>query len=117
VNILRIACFLVAVGIAESGGRTLVQSAPASVTKKRNPFEGNGKAGAAGAKLFARECASCHGVNREGRRKAPPLNHPEVRKAPSGALFLGLAEWVASSGDAFLLRTCPKHNAGKSSPF
>ena len=41
----------------------------------------------AGAKLYDRECASCHGANRSGLGKAPPLNTPDVTKASPEALL------------------------------
>src|SRR5207249_4005200 len=75
---LRVGCLLAAVGIAAAGGGTLVQSAPAIAATKRNPLETDERAKRAGAKLFARECASCHGLKGEGRRHAPPLRLPEV---------------------------------------
>ena len=92
-NTLRIGCFLVAVGMAAAGGGTLVQSAPAVAARLQNPMESDQQAQRAGAKLYARECASCHGVNREGRRNAPALNRPEVQGAASGTLF-----WVLRNG-------------------
>lgn len=41
----------------------------------------------AGAKLYARECASCHGANREGMGKAPPLNGSAINHADPRALL------------------------------
>ena len=67
-----------------------MQTAPARAAEKPNPFEGDEQARRAGGKLYARECASCHGKNREGRRNVPPLNQPEVRNAASGTLFFVL---------------------------
>ena len=90
---LRVVWFLAAVSIAAAGGGTLVQSAPGSAAQLRNPMEGDERAQRAGAKMYVRECGSCHGVNREGRGNAPPLNRPEVRGAPSGTLF-----WVLRNG-------------------
>ena len=92
-NTLRIGCFLAAVGIAAAGGGTLTESAPPIAATLRNPMESDQRAPRAGAKLYARECASCHGVNREGRRNAPPLDRPDVQGAPAGTLF-----WVLRNG-------------------
>jgi mono/diheme cytochrome c family protein len=58
-----------------------------------NPLEGSRRASRAGAKLFARDCAACHGTNREGRGRAPSLRQAEVYQAPPGALF-----WVLRNG-------------------
>jgi len=86
------ACLLVAAGIA--AGESLVQEAPPRVLAMSNPLEGNDRAQRAGAKLFARECASCHGENGGGGLgKAPPLRQKEVYDAPPGALF-----WILRNG-------------------
>jgi len=84
---------IVGVGIAVAAiaaAGSLVQNAPAKAAERRNPFEGNEHARRAGAKLYARQCASCHGNNREGRGNAPPLSRPEVEGAASGTLFWAL---------------------------
>ena len=72
---------------------TLVQQAPPRAKALRNPYEGQQRAQRAGAKLFARECAACHGPDGLGMRKAPPLNQADVRNAPPGALL-----WVLRNG-------------------
>ncbi len=73
---------------------SLVQQAPARASAMRNPMEGQERARRAGAKLFARECAECHGEEgRGGVSKAPPLQQPEVYRAAPGALF-----WVLRNG-------------------
>jgi mono/diheme cytochrome c family protein len=72
---------------------TLVQQAPSRAKALNNPFEGQDRAQRAGAKLFARECAACHGPDGKGGGKAPPLNQTDVHEAPPGALF-----WVLRNG-------------------
>ena len=72
---------------------TLVKQAPSKAEALRNPFEGQPPAQRAGAKLFARECAGCHGAEGKGMRKAPPLYLADVQQAPPGALF-----WVLRNG-------------------
>ena len=92
-NTLRIGCLLAAISIAAAGGGTPMESAPANAAKLQNPMESDQRAHRAGGKLYARECAACHGVNREGRRNAPPLDRPDVQGAASGTLF-----WVLRNG-------------------
>jgi mono/diheme cytochrome c family protein len=93
----RVVVFGVLVSLAPAAARarvgTLVQQAPSKSTAVTNPFEGNQRAQQAGAKLFARECAACHGPDGKGMRKAPPLNQADVQAAPAGALF-----WVLRNG-------------------
>lgn len=72
---------------------TLVQQAPPRAKALSNPFEGQQRAQRAGAKLFARECAACHGPDGAGMEKAPPLNQADVQKASPGSLF-----WVLRNG-------------------
>jgi len=72
---------------------TLVQQAPPRAKVLSNPFEGQQRAQRAGAKLFARECASCHGPVGGGKGKAPPLNQADVQEAAPGALL-----WVLRNG-------------------
>lgn len=93
-NCMRLALFVIAVGIAAAASSgSLIQRAPAKAAQKQNPFEGGEHAKRAGAKLYSRECASCHGHNREGGRHAPPLKMLEVENAASGTLY-----WVLRNG-------------------
>jgi mono/diheme cytochrome c family protein len=86
------AFLLAAVGLAREG--SLIQQAPAETAASGNPLAGQERARRAGAKLFARECASCHGANGAGGLgKAPPLRQKEVYEAAPGALF-----WVLRNG-------------------
>jgi mono/diheme cytochrome c family protein len=54
---------------------------------KRNPFENNADAIAAGSKLYAQHCAECHGNRAESGQKGPSLLEDEVQRATAGALF------------------------------
>src|SRR5690349_8156533 len=63
-----------------------------------NPFEGSERARRAGAKLFARDCASCHGASLEGRGKTPSLDRPAIYGAPPEALFRVLRDGYLYSG-------------------
>jgi mono/diheme cytochrome c family protein len=91
---LKIVCILVAAGVAGAAvSGTLIQQAPAKSAALRNPLANGDKTRRAGAKLYARECAACHGAAREGRGHAPALNHSEVHEAAPGSLF-----WVLRNG-------------------
>ncbi|HTS51094.1 MAG TPA: c-type cytochrome [Bryobacteraceae bacterium] len=83
----------IAILAAAAAAQSPVQMAPAKFANRTNPYEGSETASMAGAKLFARECAACHGANGEGLEKAPSLRRPEVSNATPGALF-----WVLENG-------------------
>jgi len=86
------ACLLLAVASARS--ESLMEHARQVAGAKTNPLAGQEREQRAGAKLFARECASCHGANGLGGvGKAPPLRQNEVYDAPPGALF-----WILRNG-------------------
>jgi len=75
-------------------GESLVDRVPAGTTAMSNPLEGQDSARQAGAKLFARECAACHGSNGAGGLgKAPPLRQTGVYRAAPGKLF-----WILRNG-------------------
>ncbi len=71
---------------------------PAKAAARRNPFESDPDARAAGAKLFAQHCAECHGETAEGGKKGPSLRVPEVQQAAPGALFWLLTNGVVRKG-------------------
>jgi mono/diheme cytochrome c family protein len=82
--------------VAWAASGSLLQQAPAKVANRTNPLAGDEQARLAGAKLFARECAACHGQKGEGIGKAPPLKRTEVAQAPPGAIF-----WVLRNGSLY----------------
>src|SRR5260370_42347180 len=67
--------------------------APEKARERRNPFEGDTQAVAAGGKLFEQHCAECHGRKAGGTRKGPGLLREEVQQATSGTLF-----WIPTDG-------------------
>jgi mono/diheme cytochrome c family protein len=89
----RTAAFIGLAATAVAATGSLIQQATARQSSGLNPFAGSDAARRAGAKVYERECASCHGMNREGGVKAPPLARPEVFDATPGALF-----WILRNG-------------------
>ena len=79
---------------ATSGARRPpLEQAPAREADRKNPFAGQESAQRAGHKLFERECASCHGAEAAGTRRAPSLSSTRLRAAAPGAIF-----WVLRNG-------------------
>jgi mono/diheme cytochrome c family protein len=92
----RTALVAMIVGMACAFGRTKsgpVQQASLAASQRPNPYEGQQDAQRAGAKLYQRECAACHGAAALGVGRALPLASSVVRDAPPGALF-----WVLRNG-------------------
>jgi len=85
--------FTVAVLCGAASLGSLIQKVPSKAAKRQNPFHADVQAQRAGAKLYARECASCHGDNRQGRANVPPLARPDVENAAPGTLF-----WIVTNG-------------------
>ena len=67
--------------------------APEKAREKKNTFEGDAQAVAAGGKLFEQHCADCHGRKAGGARKGPSLLREEVQQATPGTLF-----WILTNG-------------------
>src|SRR5208337_3141604 len=61
--------------------------APEKARERKNPFEGDSQAVAAGGKLFKQHCAECHGKTAAGTRKGRSLLRQEVQQATPGTLF------------------------------
>ncbi len=92
-SVLRSGAWLF-LAIMSARGEDLVAHAQRVAAGMSNPQEGQERAQRAGAKLFGRECASCHGENGAGGLgKAPPLRQKVIYDAPPGALF-----WILRNG-------------------
>lgn len=70
------------------------RNAPASVAQMKNPYSGDAPAAAGGRKLYAQNCAQCHGNNLQGMGPAPTLMSSSVKNAKAGELF-----WFVTNGD------------------
>jgi mono/diheme cytochrome c family protein len=88
---MKLICTLVAfAGMAAAGSR---------IKQDRvNPFEGQADAIRAGAKLFQRYCASCHGRAAEGTPGKPSLRDRAVVQAPPQELYAILRDGILKRG-------------------
>ena len=59
----------------------------------KNPYQGNPAATATGKKLYAQNCAQCHGAKLQGMGPAPALDSAKVREAKPGEVF-----WFITTG-------------------
>ena len=82
-----------AAGTIKESTYAALAEAPEKARRKKNPFEGDAQAVAAGGKLFEQHCAECHGIKAGGTRKGPSLLREEVQQATPGTLF-----WILSNG-------------------
>jgi glucose/arabinose dehydrogenase len=73
---------------------TSFHGAPATAEQAKNPYVGKRAAAQAGANLFARHCASCHGPTGGGTGNIPALAKGPAQGAPDGAIF-----WFITQGD------------------
>ena len=69
-------------------------AAPASAANDKNPLAGKAGAAQAGANLYARNCAPCHGVSGQGTANIPALAKGPVQATADGAIF-----WFITQGD------------------
>ena len=93
VVIPSIAAFM-AIVPAILGQNAAFRGAPSSSAQMKNPYSGDAQAAAGGRKLFAQNCAQCHGNNLQGIGPAPALTTTSVKSASSGELF-----WFITNGD------------------
>lgn len=68
-------------------------NAPGSATQQKNPLVGQHAAVQAGAKLYATDCAGCHGPNGQGMGTFPALSKGPTQAAPDGEVF-----WFITTG-------------------
>lgn len=72
---------------------TTFHNAPPSSAQLKNPYAGQASAVAAGARLYATDCGSCHGIKGRGTANIPPLSEGPTQSASDGELF-----WFITNG-------------------
>lgn len=77
-------------GAGRSAADAWQERVPAEMNSLVNPYQGQPQAKAAGAKLYRRHCAACHGKHAEGGGGKPSLRS---LRASGGALF-----WLLRNG-------------------
>jgi mono/diheme cytochrome c family protein len=73
------------------------RNAPASAAEMKNPYK-SASAVAAGKKLYALNCAQCHGSNLQGIGPAPALDRAPAKDAKPGELFWFITKGKLESG-------------------
>ncbi len=68
-------------------------NAPASGAQEKNPYTGEHAAILEGAKLYTRNCGSCHGIGGRGTGNVPALSHGAVQSVSDGEVF-----WFITTG-------------------
>ena len=72
-------------------------NAPPSAAEMKNPYK-SASAAAAGKKLYALNCAQCHGNNLQGIGPAPALDRAPIQNAKPGELFWFITKGKLESG-------------------
>lgn len=73
-------------------------SSPASADALKNPFAGRPDAITAGARLYAKNCASCHGSKGDQSGNIPSLNSGDTQKAKDGQVFWFITKGAVNNG-------------------
>jgi mono/diheme cytochrome c family protein len=82
---------------AGSGDGAWLRKVPEKDRARPNPLAADPDAAAAGGKVYAKDCAPCHGGNAEGKMRGkhyrPNLHSKRIRQATPGELF-----WILTNG-------------------
>jgi mono/diheme cytochrome c family protein len=68
-------------------------NAPASSNQLKNPYAGQPTAATVGARVYATNCGSCHGIKGRGTGNIPPLSEGPTQSKPDGEVF-----WFITTG-------------------
>ncbi|WP_233510846.1 PQQ-dependent sugar dehydrogenase [Dyella psychrodurans] len=72
--------------------------APGAASSVANPYAGQISAVNAGRDLYAKNCASCHGLGGQGAGNIPALAHGAAQQATDGALFWFITQGAVNNG-------------------
>jgi mono/diheme cytochrome c family protein len=72
--------------------------APLSSAELHNPYAGEVTAIAAGSRLYAANCGSCHGIKGRGTGNIPALAEGRTAAAPDGEIFWFITRGAAGKG-------------------
>ena len=91
-------CFcIIGISFAGAGDGAWLRKVPEKDRARINPLAKDPDAPLAGAKLYAENCASCHGDNAQGkirgRHYRPNLHSNRLKQATTGELF-----WILTNG-------------------
>ncbi len=87
--------------------QTSFRNAPASAADMKNPYTGSATAATAGKKLYAKDCAQCHGNNLQGMGPAPALDTSQFA-TPKRASCSGLSRPASSTSACLSWSNLPK---------
>ena len=73
-------------------------NAPASSNQLKNPYAGQPSAAAAGARVYATNCGSCHGVKGRGTGNIPQLSEGPTQSASDGEVFWFITNGAVDNG-------------------
>jgi mono/diheme cytochrome c family protein len=73
-------------------------NAPASSNQLKNPYAGQPTAAATGARFYATNCGSCHGIKGRGTGTIPPLSEGPTQSASDGEVFWFITTGAADNG-------------------
>jgi len=82
----------VAFGVADG---SWMRHVPAKDHERKNPYQGQADAVAAGRLVYEDHCSKCHGENAEGTKKRPSLRSDRVQQAATE----GDLHWLLVNGN------------------
>ena len=95
VSLVGFACAISGASNAQKGG---FHGAPAEESALKNPLAGKADAAQAGANLYAKKCALCHGDKGQGVASIPAISKDPTQSASDGAIFWFITKGSPNNG-------------------